>query len=294
MVRQNKSKSSFQPCPFYHALKNNPLNLSQWACDSNTVYIKDCKLDLDNDNHKEYTKILLRACIDPSSYDQDLKICLSHRSILGTKFGRIVWTNKCLYPTHKRTNLPSNIGKVSHDEAFMALKNGNNHLPMDLPICSECHRLACAPFGSPSSGLADHRDVGAAGDFENEDLMDDTASSSSSHEEAPMFNQMMAAFNDYMEVCGQEKFETRFRLKTIEMEDLHGTTRKGKILKGAAQGVCAILKTFTQVEQDRIVIYKHLKKSGFIEEFLGATTQMASELHEIVLAYNKAETFPVR
>ena len=252
---------------------------------------------IDDDNYKEFTKILLRAGMDPNDYDQNLKICLIHRQVLGSKFSKLTWMNRCYYPTHSSDRFfePSEILKVSHDEAFMALKTGNTNLPLDLPICPECHRVACAGFGSPGSSGGIYSPLeGGDGDSEHGADMESLDSSTSTQGEESIFDQMMDAFNHYLEVCGLDKFEKRYRLKSVVLEDLHGTTRKGKILKGVGLGVCAVLNTFTQLEHDRIQIYRHLKRSGIIEEYLGVATQMVSELREILLAYNQANNYPIR
>ena len=86
------------------------------------------------------------------------------------------------------------------------------------------------------------------------------------------------------------------RFQDVSFEGSKGKddSRRGKVLKGVARGIYAILLSVTETESDRIAIWNHLKESGLVEKLLGVGPQMSADLREIVRAYNSAPNYPVR
>ena len=62
-----------------------------------------------------------------------------------------------------------------------------------------------------------------------------------------------AAFNAFLEECGQDPWIGRLRYENVHFEG-PDDSRRGKVLKAAARGIYAILCTVTEIESDRLVI----------------------------------------
>ena len=71
-------------------------------------------------------------------------------------------------------------------------------------------------------------------------------------------------------------------------------SRKGKVFKGLARAIYAMLLSVTETESDRIAIWNCLKKSGLVEKLCGVEPQMLADLREIERACNSAPNSDVR
>ena len=98
--------------------------------------------------------------------------------------------------------------------------------------------------------------------------------------------------NTFMKARGAKKFPGRF--VRVHYETCTDPSRKQKVLKAAAAAVGEVIKTVSPHEDDWIALYSDLKGSSLVEDYLGFDPQMSKELQEIVIAWNRAPTYPVK
>lgn len=144
---------SFQNCPFYDYLQDNPLRLGNYRCDARKMLLVDCDLiiNLNDTDYEEHKVLLLRAGINPDSFDNRLEICIAHRDILGKSFNRYVRKNYCLHRGHvdnTATKMDCKGTQITYPEALAALRCQNLKLPLNMPICKKCYDSVSEEIGT--------------------------------------------------------------------------------------------------------------------------------------------------
>ena len=267
-------------------------------------------------------------------FDESLEICTAHRNLLGKDFWLGINHTFCYHnhpDKHLGPRREKACRTISYDESVSSLKSTFFKLPFGMPICGVCHKYVLTklehevmdsqttqPTGpiykatppdfynpptpeekgdgkvykpSPdndnnfesSSELLDKEDA--------DDLMDNPFGFGGKDKAA--IKRRNAAFSAFLEACGQDTWIGRLRYENVHFEG-SDDSRRGKVLKAAARGIYAILCTVTEIESDRLVIWKYLQKSGHVEKLLDAGVQMSADISEIVKAYNSAPNYKAR
>lgn len=251
---------------------------------------------------EEFKAILLRACMNPQNFDENLEICTTHLRILGKEFNRHINSEFCYFKNHVGPADKRASKRISFEQSMKSLDHIGLELPYGMPICVSCekevsqilenevmesessddvsdvHAISAdldATFISNSSELQIHEKNRKLGD------LDETFSSTSTYdkkiEDENSQKKQIIAFNNFLKACEEQRFEGRQHLKAVTF-DAADRSRQLKVMKAAARGISAILKTVSENFDDQLIIWGKLKHSQLVEKMIGAGPQMSADL----------------
>ena len=117
------------------------------------MLLKDCDLiiNLDKTDYEEHKVLLLRAGLNPDSFDHRREICVAHRDILGRSFNGYLNSQYCCHTGHfdkTTTKLDYRGRQITYDEALAALQCQDLKLPLNMPICKLCYDSVSMKIGT--------------------------------------------------------------------------------------------------------------------------------------------------
>ena len=281
-------------------MQTSPLRFQAYTCSKMVLKLKDCTTVFrgrGDGQFEEYKVILLRSGMNPDDFDDSLEICSTHRQLLCREFAAKINSSFCCYENHVGTRRDTATETISWDDSIASLRHNNLNIPLSMPICSPCLKNVKERLLEETIDSQTLSDTEVMETQSSEGYVPPSNPSEPNSQPIPDENEhkrKMTTFNDFLKACEEEEFPGREHFKNVGFKDSEDPSRRRKVLKGAARGIIAILKTATEVEEDRIHIWNHLKESGLVEELLGSEPQLSSNLADIILSYNNAANSDVR